>query len=1237
MVRGNNTQERQELAVRSYRNNQRSFFYLMLADLHDRWVSLTSIIPAPFRWLLRGFFHVAGRLVAVLAVLAIVAFMALYIKLRIAPVSMTRFVEPIENAVNRTLTGMRFDIGDAVLRTSEDTFGIELRLTQVRLINDDNDRIVESPFATASVSLSALLRGHLAARKVELIKPQIYLQYSEEKGLALSFGDPQASKSDLGAAPQSGNSSPSNEANTYRAPLVLDEAATPAPVISPHAKVRALNITKIFHKAFAATRRGESAFLTTVGIRDATVYFDRSNEITTWRVPELNVYLEHARKNSAVSGEIAVDTPEGQWQMDFRIHQNQRSRRLNLSMSVNDVIPNTIANNFPSLYLPKIMNLPVSVAANFELTGPGDIMAADLRVKLNAGELYAPWNKEHPARIDYGLLHVTYSREEGKITILPSELQWGKSYIKISGGMKRQPATGHWAFQFASKEITLGAEEFGIPAIPLDHIYTQGNYSPRQGIITLDRFLLQAADAQIILAGDIARGARSPAIRLNGQISRMPVAFMKLIWPVFIGGGAREWIGEQVPTGRITGGTLKVNIPADLLAAADAGANIPSKAVDFRLNLEDLVVHYYKQLPALHISRATASISGQRFFLVAPRGKAVMPSGKHIFVTDGKFIIGDLRPKVPEGEIHFKTQSTPGAVLELLDHEPLHYISELNIKLPKVSGLSTGTFSLALPLLKDVRFKDMKVNGRNHVDNVRAVGLPGGFSVQAGAMDFDLSEKALEARGNIQMDGMPVAVNWQRIFDAAPNQQPPLRLRTVLSEAARDQLGLPVNRFVRGSVGAELQILPREDGPPQVRFEANLIDADIMVSALGWRKKPGMQTLLTFDIESLDDGGIRLANMNLSGNDISANGNLLLDANRKPVSFQFPKVALHRQTDLVMEGQHDATNNRWDIKATGTSFDGQQFFRSLFSAGRLSENQPPPPKDAPDIDVKVDLEKVIGFFDTSVSKVSIQAQRRNGKISFLNLHSRLSEKDIMAARVEQDKDGPRMLLVESTNAGAVFRLVGFYPSARGGQMTLKVNLDGSGYAEKEGILSARKFAIVNDTVMGEVVSGSHTGKRRPRKRPRQAQQAQYERFDFDSMRIPFSVGYGQFVLHEGLLKGPAMGVTLRGKLDFKNERMNLSGTYTPIYALNNIVSVVPILGDILTGRDGEGMFAISFTVQGSMDKPNIQVNPLSPLTPGFTRQIMEDPSVPRITPPEKRSKNNSGNKAQTSSQEPATQ
>ncbi|MEJ2228843.1 MAG: DUF3971 domain-containing protein, partial [Alphaproteobacteria bacterium] len=896
--------------------------------MSDRWAGFTGFIPTPIRWLFRVFL----RLAFVLAVLAFVAFLALYIKLRISPIPLTAYVQPIETAVNRTLSGMHFDIGDAVLRTSENGFGIELRLTKVRLIDSDDDRIVVSPFATVDVSLRALMRGRLAAGGVKLIKPQLYLQYSKDKGVALSFGDPRASKNDFGVKPRSSTPAPEpaplNKAKTFRAPLVMDKAAAPAPMVSPHAKVRALNLTKVFHKAFAATRRGESAFLNTIGIRDATVYFYQNNEVITWRIPELNINLEHAGKNSAVSGEVAFDTPEGQWQMDFRVHQNQRSRRLNLKLSVEDVIPNAIANEFPSLYLPKIMNLPVSVAANFELTGPGDIMAADLKVSLKEGELYAPWARHHPAHIDSGHLHVTYSREMGKIAVLPSELRWGKSYLKLSGGMARQPATGRWRFQLASNEIVLGAEEFGIPAIPLDRILTQGYYNPRQGVITLDHFFLQAADAQISLAGVIANGARSPAVQLNGKISRMPVAFMKLIWPVFIAGGAREWIGDQVPSGRITGGTLKVNIPADLLAAADAGANIPSKAVSFRLNMEDLTVRYYKQLPPIHFSQATASVSGQRFFFVAPQGEVIVPSGKRIQVTDGRFIVGDLRPKVPEGEIHFKTQSSPGSVLELLDHEPLRYISELNIKLPKVVGKAVGTFSLALPLLKDVRFKDMKLNGRAHVDNIRAAGLPGGFDVYGGALDFDLSEKALEARGNIQMSGMPVAVNWQRIFDAAPGQQPPLRLRTVLTEADRNELGLPVNNFVRGSVGAELQVLPREDGAPQVRFEANLTDADLMVSALGWRKKPGLRALLTFDIETLDDGGTRLSNMNLSGNNIAANGNLILSADRKPLSFQFPKVALHRQTNLEMKGQFGA-NKRWDIQVTGNTYDGQQFFRSL--------------------------------------------------------------------------------------------------------------------------------------------------------------------------------------------------------------------------------------------------------------------------------------------------------------------
>jgi hypothetical protein len=119
--------------------------------------------------------------------------------------------------------------------------------------------------------------------------------------------------------------------------------------------------------------------------------------------------------------------------------------------------------------------------------------------------------------------------------------------------------------------------------------------------------------------------------------------------------------------------------------------------------------------------------------------------------------------------------------------------------------------------------------------------------------------------------------------------------------------------------------------------------------------------------------------------------------------------------------------------------------------------------------------------------------------------------------------------------------------------------------------------------------------------------------DFNIMRVPFSVGNGQFILRDAIINGPLLGATIRGRLDLKRNRIQLSGTYVPMYGLNAAISSVPILGDLLTGRTGEGIFGMTYAVRGAMDNPQVLVNPVSAVAPGFLRQIFEfDQTPPRI-------------------------
>ncbi len=57
-------------------------------------------------------------------------------------------------------------------------------------------------------------------------------------------------------------------------------------------------------------------------------------------------------------------------------------------------------------------------------------------------------------------------------------------------------------------------------------------------------------------------------------------------------------------------------------------------------------------------------------------------------------------------------------------------------------------------------------------------------------------------------------------------------------------------------------------------------------------------------------------------------------------------------------------------------------------------------------------------------------------------------------------------------------------------------------------------------------------------------------------------------------------------------------------------ALCPLLGDLLKGRDNEGVFGITFAVQGKTSNPDVVVNPVSMLAPGFLRQIFEFDQTP---------------------------
>lgn len=1148
------------------------------------------------------------EVMAGLLVVSAVLLMLAYGRVSKGPISLGFLVPTLETAINRELADIEVKIDDVVVQRAEDNPRIVLRLRNIRLIDNEGAVVAQSPLAAFGLSGSALLSGRIAPGSVDFIGPRLLLFYSPDSGLALSFTrsesvaaaqppplrGPLASPGAPLATPLVTSSLPPDAAPAERAP------AEPVPA-------RRINLTQAVSDAFQKVRAGgtASSYLTRFGVRDAVVVLDRDGQQNQVQVPDFAIDLRHADRSSVMLGEARFESRDGPWQLSFQTEESELDERLAFKALVKDLVPTGLADSFPQLRALEALEMPLSAETSVQLSSAGELLGAEAQVSLAGGRINVPWDPYHPMTVDEGMLHVRFVADEKRIEVLPSTFAWGESRVTVAGDFAPiEPRNGmaRWRFALHADDSVLAVEEFGVAPVDVDTWRAEGIVTPEAGHLEISRFLVRVGDAEIAFAGSVADGPGSPAVRLDGHIGPMTLASLIRIWPKFMSGGGRSWVGESVTGGKVTGGAFRVDLPAGALAELAAGGDVADSAVALDLEGAGLTIDYMDGMPPIVTGDVRAELRGRRFRLAVPEGRVDLPTGESVALSDGALAIDDLRPDIQQGEISFQVAGDAANVLRFLDLEPLGYARTVGIEPRDIGGTVQGAIAIGLPMIRDLAFDDVTLRGQARLEDASASAALAHARVEGGALTFNLTERALETRGEILVNDVPAQLSWQRIFDAPEDRQPDLRLSAVLDAAARERLGLDVNHLVRGPVPIVVS-LPRGASDGLVaRLRADLEGADLIVNNLGWRKPPGHAATLQVDLVDSGEGGTELQDFKIVGDDIAINGWFSLGPDNKPTAFYFPELSVNVITNLEISGRL-RDDGVWDVQAHGPAYDGRQLFQSLFSAGQLGEAEAPR-RQGDSVDLTARLGSVVGYFDTTVQDTVVTLRKRDGELRMLEARGTLANGAPIAAELQSVEGRPRVLLAESQDAGAAFRLVGFYPRVEGGQASLQVNLDGAG--GKTGTLWARDFVILGDRVVGQVLSSASDDPMTAYRGSATRQPTvQRQRLVFNQLYAPFTVGDGRFVLHDSYINGPVLGATLRGNVDFVAESIDVGGTYVPLYGLNSALGSVPILGDLLVGRRGEGVLGITFAVQGPTAQPNVLVNPVSMVAPGIFRQMFE--------------------------------
>lgn len=110
---------------------------------------------------------------------------------------------------------------------------------------------------------------------------------------------------------------------------------------------------------------------------------------------------------------------------------------------------------------------------------------------------------------------------------------------------------------------------------------------------------------------------------------------------------------------------------------------------------------------------------------------------------------------------------------------------------------------------------------------------------------------------------------------------------------------------------------------------------------------------------------------------------------------------------------------------------------------------------------------------------------------------------------------------------------------------------------------------------------------------------------FSALRAEFTRQSGQLTIRDGVVKGPAIGATIEGSIDSVSNQVRMSGTFVPMYGLNNMFGQIPVLGLFLGGGSNEGLIGVTYEVVGTPAQPVMRVNPISAMAPGVLRKIFE--------------------------------
>lgn len=741
----------------------------------------------------------------------------------------------------------------------------------------------------------------------------------------------------------------------------------------------------------------------------------------------------------------------------------------------------------------------------------------------------------------------------------------------------------------------------------------QNTWRTGKGVLT-DPFAPDAFDLQVTLQNDrlilehLKFDLKGLPVTLQGQVyiktqefsgelmapGPLSLSVLSQLWPQTLIPDPREWIFTN-----ISEGTIK-----DIAVSGKGnwnGEGLPIvRSFTGQMLLEGIRVSYLKGMPAVTNACGKATFDSKQFLITLTRGALEQQT-----LEKGTVLLNNLDNEKESLALDVSLQGPISNVLTIIDHPPLEYTRQLDIQPSAFQGTAQTHLKLDFPLKKDLLLKDVTISVESRLSNVAFSTVIGEkkapLALKKGKLTLKTTQKKLTLEGTAEVNQHAAQVSWEENLGPQGGRSYSLKTSMTPGEVL-SSWNIDLHQWISGLFDVSLvyRVPKGKKVTSLLELKVNFQKAALDLPFLSWKKPVGQEGTLSTHLEFMPQGGILLKDLDFKGKDVAVLGSISFSKEKALEKLHFSKVKAP-DTHVSVDLTYDLPKG-YALTLKGESFN----FSSLFSDNAPKTNDLLKPGTP--FMLSLNLQKGVTGKGKTIDHLVAQLKGHQGKeglswddaqISGLTgtykpIHSKKSlEKPGEFLLSFKDQK----LLVRANDAGAFLKTLGLHNEIKKGSLVLE-SQQPNPLKPYEGHLKIKNFEIKDMPILTRLLAlSSPTGI---------IDLLSSENLLFGLFEARFSALNDQIIIHEARAVSAGLGIPFKGTINRKERTLFLTGNIIPAYMINSILSNIPLVGDLFFGGKDSGFLATRFVMKGPLDNPQIDVNPLQFLAPGFLKHLFED-------------------------------